>query len=92
MTLILLALYRFWAELLLKGKTAAYTAEPDDAPRCIASINRFLLDASYPELYEGNPYDWIFMVASYDSDPLNALRSFISEVYLNKEAAYGGPQ
>lgn len=91
-TLILLAFYRFWVELLLKGKTAAYIAEPDDAPRCIASINRFLLDASYPELYEGNPYDWIFMVASYDSDPLNAFRSFISEVYLNKDAPCGGPQ
>ena len=59
-TMILLAFYRFWSELFLKGTEPEYAAKPYDSPRCIASINRLLLDASYPELYEGNPYDWIF--------------------------------
>ena len=63
-----------------------YAAKPYDGPRCIASINRLLLDASYPELYEGNPYDWIFLYASPDAYPLDAFRSFMREAYLNKMA------
>ena len=50
------------------------------------SINRLLLDASYPELYEGNPYDWIFLYASQDAYPQDAFRSFMREAYLNKMA------
>ncbi len=87
--MILLAFYSFWTERLLKSSESStvYIAKPDDAPRCIASINRLLLDASYPELYEGNPYDWIYLFAAQDSEPLDAFRSFMREVYLNKEAA-----
>jgi len=85
-TMILLAFYRFWTELLLKGTEPEYAAKPYDGPRCIASINRLLLDASYPELYEGNPYDWIFLYASQDAYPLDAFRSFMREAYLNKMA------
>ena len=85
-TMILLAFYRFWAELFIKGTEPEYTAKPDDAQRCITSINRLLLDAGYPELYEGNPYDWIFLYASQDAYPLDAFRSFMREAYLNKVA------
>jgi hypothetical protein len=83
-TLILLAFYRFWTDLFLKGKEAEYMAGPHDAQRCLASINRLLLDARYPDLYEGNPYDWIFLYASQDTYPLDAFRFFMREVYLNK--------
>ena len=86
-TMILLAFYRFWAELFLKGEEPEYSAKPDDAQRCIASINRLLLDAGYAELYEGNPYDWIFLYASKDAYPLEAFRFFMREVYLNKTAS-----
>ena len=85
-TMILLAFYRFWTELFLKGTEPEYAAKPYDGPRCITSINRLLLDASYPELYEGNPYDWIFLYASQDAYPLDAFRSFMREAYLNKMA------
>ncbi len=91
-TMILLAFYRFWTELFLKDSVPEYAAEPYDAQRCIASINRFLLDASYPELYEGNPYDWIFLFATQDEYPLEAFRFFIREVYLNKVAPCDEPQ
>lgn len=83
-TMILLVFYRFWAELFLKGSDSEYEAKPNDAQRCIASINRLLLDTSYPELYEGNPYDWIFLYATQDAYPLEAFRFFMREVYLNK--------
>ena len=85
-TMILLAFYRFWAELFLKGSDSEYAAKPNDAQRCIASVNRLLLDTSYPELYEGNPYDWIFLYASQDAYPMDAFRFFMREVYLNKVA------
>ena len=85
-TMILLAFYRFWGELFVKGTETEYAAKSNDAPKCIACINRFLLEASYPELYEGNPYDWIFLYASQDEYPLEAFRFFMREVYLNKVA------
>ncbi len=70
-TMILLAFYRFWTELLLKGTEPEYAAKPYDGPRCIASINRLLLDASYPELYESRPYlnipEW--SAAFVEADP-----------------------
>lgn len=91
-TLILLAFYRFWADLFLKDTASEYAAKPKDAQRCIASINRLLLDASYPELYEGNPYDWIFLLAAQDEYPLEAFRFFMREVYLNKVESCGEPQ
>lgn len=91
-TMILLAFYRFWAELFLKDPASEYAAKPHDAQRCIASIDRLLLDANYPDLYEGNPYDWIFLFASQDDYPLEAIRFFMREVYLNKEEACNEPQ
>lgn len=87
-TMILLAFYRFWAELFLKGSASEYEAKPNDAERCIASIDRLLLDAGYPALYAGNPYDWIFLFVSLDEYPLEAFRFFMKEVYL----AAGEPQ
>lgn len=83
-TLIMLSFYRFWADLLLKSNTHDYVACPEDYNRYIFSTNRILTDASYPELYEGNPYDWIFLYASQDADPLYAFRCFMREVYCNK--------
>lgn len=91
-TLILLAFYRFWADLFLNDTASEYAAKPKDAQRCVASINRLLLDASYPELYEGNPYDWIFLFAAQDEYPLEAFRFFMREVYLDKVESRGGPQ
>lgn len=91
-TLILLAFYRFWADLFLNDTASEYAAKPKDAQRYVASINRLLLDASYPELYEGNPYDWIFLFAAQDEYPLEAFRFFMREVYLDKVESCGGPQ
>lgn len=91
-TLILLVFYYFWVKLLLQGTTSVYAAQPSDAPRCIDSINRVLLEAGYPELYAGNPYDWIFLFAAQDGDPLEAFRFFMREVYLNKEESRAAPQ
>ena len=40
-----------------------------------------LLDANYPELYAGNPYDWLFLWSLQDDYPLDAFRSYIGEIF-----------
>ena len=32
-------------------------------------------------MYEGNPYDWIYMRASYDKYPLDTFRYYMGEVF-----------
>ena len=48
-------------------------------------INARLLDAGYLKLYAGNPYDWIFMWALNDENPLIAFRYYMGEVFAVKE-------
>ena len=70
--LILLSFYVFWA-----GKAVArgsYEALPEDRKRCMASMDSHLVEAGYPELYEGNPYDWIYCYAAGDEYPLETFR------------------
>lgn len=55
--LILLVFYKFWANKSLCSNH--YAAGYGDADRCISTINDNLVDAGYPILYPGNPYDFI---------------------------------
>lgn len=58
------------------------TVEDNDFERCLDMINARLLGAGYPELYIGNPYDWLFMWALKDYDnPLFAFRYYMGEVF-----------
>lgn len=84
-TLILLVFYNFWLSLALKDKNSAYQAQCGDTDKCIAEINKYLVDTGYPELYAGNPYDWIFMFAANDDGPLNTFRGFMNELFYVKE-------
>ena len=68
----------------MKNNNLYCEAQPDETARCMASMNKMLTDAGYPALYEGNPYDWIFMFAAQDAYPLDAFRFFMRELYLNK--------
>ena len=81
--LILLVFYAYWAGRLTEGGSSR-RARPGDAGRCLASLDRYLLDAGYPELYLGNPYDWIFLWALRDDYPLDAFRSYIGELFAVK--------
>lgn len=78
--LILLLFYRFWVKLSIKSEDTYYRAKPADAERCFSEINKYLLDAGYPELYFGNPYDWIFAWALRNEEPLAAFRYLIGEL------------
>ncbi len=83
--LVLLVFYKFWTQRLIEKKNRDARERYDDPARCLADINKHLTDAGYPELYEGNPYDWIFMWALNDEEPLNAFRSYIGEVFVDYE-------
>lgn len=91
-TIILLAFYRYWASLSIQHKDIFFHPAPDDAQRCVSQIDKLLVDAGYPALYEGNPYDWIFLFASQDDYPLDAFRFFMRELFLNKEEGCGPQQ
>ena len=76
--LVLLTFYTFWAQKAVKAKS--YDAAPEDANRCLAHMNQFLCDAGYPELYVGNPYDWIFFYAAKRDEPLYVFRYIWNEL------------
>lgn len=83
--LIFLVFYTHWAKLIISKNDAFYLAKFSDAERCLDTINARLLDAGYPELYAGNPYDWLFMWALNDENPLIAFRHYMGEVFAVKE-------
>lgn len=78
--LIFLVFYNYWAKLIISKNEALYQAEPLDTERCLYTINARLMEAGYPELYAGNPYDWMFMWALKDENPLEAFRYYMREV------------
>ena len=70
--LILLTFYTFWVKKALAD--GDYSAGESDHARCLAFMDQVLTEAGYPELYVGNPYDWIFLYASKDTEPLRLFR------------------
>lgn len=83
--LIFLVFYTHWAKLIISKNDAFYSAKFSDAERCLDTINARLLDAGYPELYAGNPYDWLFKWALSDENPLIAFRYYMGEIFAIKE-------
>lgn len=76
--LVLLTFYTYWVrKALSKGN---YEAGSGDADRCITSMNQHLINSGYPELYVGNPYDWIFFYAAKCEEPLYVFRYIWNEL------------
>lgn len=76
--LILLTFYTFWAKRAIDRGN--YEADLGDADRCITSMNQHLINSGYPELYVGNPYDWIFFYATKSDEPLFVFRYIWNEL------------
>lgn len=70
--LVLLSFYTFWAKKSIKQ--GCEDAQLEDKKRCCNSMNDYLVRAGYSELYEGNPYDWLFFYAMSDETPLRTFR------------------
>lgn len=85
-TLILLEFYTYWANATVVHKNALWESTEIDAERCTDKINRYLIEAGYPELYPGNPYDWIFMWSVKDVWPLVTFRDYMRTLYAHKSA------
>lgn len=80
--LILFVFYKYWAELITGNKDKDKFT---DSERCLDTINKHLLDAGYPQLYSGNPYDWLFKWSLNGDNPLEDFRSYIGEVFANAD-------
>ncbi len=76
--LVLLSFYAFWAGKAVERGN--YRADAGDADRCIAGMNQYLNDSGYPEMYVGNPYDWIFFYAAKNDEPLFIFRYIWNEL------------
>ncbi|MDO4650664.1 MAG: hypothetical protein Q4B26_18670 [Eubacteriales bacterium] len=93
--LILLLFYKFWIEIALEnaedGEEFPYEDIGDNEQRFAAYINDELSDVGLQVLYEGNPYDWIFLFASsakVDEDilsPLDNFRGYMKQLISIKE-------
>lgn len=83
--LIFLTFYTYWARIIISQNGACYLAKPADSKRCFDTINNRLYYAGYPELYAGNPYDWLFMWALNDETPLEAFRYYMGEVFAERK-------
>ncbi len=79
--LILLDFYAWWAERLTEKEDLFLLASKEDRDECLDYMNMALTDAGFPELYAGNPYDWIFLWALQDEMPLASFRFYIGEVF-----------
>lgn len=77
--LILLLFYRFWERRA--AQKGSYKADYNDDDRCKDDINGCLVEAGYPELYCGNPYDWIFINAMCGDYPLTDFHFFVGELF-----------
>lgn len=94
--LIFLTFYKSLAEAALKknvetsllNKANSYRMGNHDLDKYITIINKFLIDAGYPELYVGNPYDWLFCYLLCQEEPLCTFREF----FLNLLTDYTDPE
>lgn len=82
--LIFLAFYSYCVKKIIKKKDVFFCFDYHDGERCHEHINKYLVDAGYPELYYGNPYDWIFLWSMRDEHPLDTFRMYMREVYIAK--------
>ena len=76
--LILLIFYTWWAQRALN--TGGYEAGQKDGQRFLSFMDQALVEAGYPEMYVGNPYDWIFFYAAKCEEPLYVFRYIWNEL------------
>lgn len=81
--LIFLKFHDFWYKVELK-KYSEFTQE-QLYDIFIDETNHLLFDCGYEDLYEGNPYDWIFMCCSKTAKPLDCFSSFVHSLIDTEE-------
>jgi hypothetical protein len=71
--LIFLFSYSFWVNMQIEK----HDAEIDDY---IEQLNSLLSEAGLPDLYYGNPHDWLYMYCALEENPLDTFRGIMAEV------------
>lgn len=72
-SIILLFSYHFWRKAA-KEKISDFYVEYCD------ELNSILVDAGLPQLYPGNPYDWMFLFCTEKAYPLDTFRGLLAEI------------
>lgn len=83
--LILLKFYHFWVtlELMMDSGNAAEDSQTEYADYFddfCEEMAQLLEECGYEELYERNPYDWIFLWASTTEHPLESFRGVMKAI------------
>lgn len=83
--LILLKFYHFWVtlELMMDSGNAAEDSQTEYADYFddfCEEMAQLLEECGYEELYERNPYDWIFLWASTTEQPLESFRGVMKTI------------
>lgn len=83
--LILLKFYHFWVtlELMMDSGNAAEDSQTEYADYFddfCEEMAQLLEECGYEELYERNPYDWIFLWASTTEQPLESFRRMMKTI------------
>lgn len=71
--MILLFSYNFWSKVQAKEVENFF----DDY---LQEMNSYLFNSGLPDLYYGNPYDWMFLYCSLEDNPLDTFRNLLYEV------------
>jgi len=71
--IILLASYNLWCQAQENDEFVDYEIYKDE-------LDNFLDASGLPEMYLGNPYDWLFLYCSVTDRPLDTFRGILAEV------------
>lgn len=71
--IVLLFSYKYWFYMQYKEQGATI----DDY---ISQIDDLLINANLPQMYYGNPFDWLFLFCTMEEMPLDTFRSIMAEV------------
>ncbi len=78
--IILLDFYSFWVNIKLGISDMSEYSAAEKFTTYIDEANALLHKCGYEDLFEGNPYDWVFICSAKNDEPLDFFRSCVNEL------------
>ena len=78
--IILLDFYSFWVNIKLGISDISEYSASERFTTYIDEANALLHKCGYEDLFEGNPYDWVFICSAKNDEPLEFFRSCVNEL------------
>jgi hypothetical protein len=78
--IILLDFYSFWVNIKLGISDMSEYSASERFTTYIDEANALLHKCGYEDLFEGNPYDWVFICSAKNDEPLDFFRSCVNEL------------